>query len=81
MTTVAYLAIMNNFSVLQPTLAEELKKVRASSICLFKSFDDEMLFRNEICYHSSISVLALGFVIVGHKIHHVNIIKKKDTIL
>lgn len=58
-------------------LLEEFKIVREASICLFKSFSDEMLLRTGICFDTTISVLALGFVIVGHQIHHLHIIKER----
>lgn len=58
-------------------LLEEFKTVRASNIYLFKSFSNEMLLRDGICFNTTISVLGLGFVIVGHQIHHFNIIKEK----
>ena len=58
-------------------LLEEFSAVRQSTITLFKSFDNEMLQREGICYNVKISVLALGFVIVGHEIHHSNIIKER----
>ncbi|MFD2938029.1 DinB family protein [Spirosoma flavum] len=58
-------------------LYDEYAVVRKSSIMLFKSFDDEMLLRSGICFQQTISVLALGFVLVGHATHHANIIKER----
>ncbi|WP_080054016.1 DinB family protein [Spirosoma aerolatum] len=58
-------------------LYEEYALVRQSSIALFKSFDNEMLLRTGICFHRTISVVALGFVLVGHAKHHVNIIRER----
>lgn len=58
-------------------LLDELIYVRQSNILLFKSFDDTMLLRSGVCFKVPISVLALGFVIAGHGIHHMKVIKEK----
>ncbi|WP_460910298.1 DinB family protein [Spirosoma areae] len=58
-------------------LYDEYADVRQSSLHLFRSFDDEMLLRSGICFNQTISVLALGFVLVGHTTHHVNIIRER----
>lgn len=58
-------------------LYEEYAVVRQSSIALFRSFDEEMLLRSGICFNQTISALALGFVLVGHVIHHGNIIRER----
>ncbi len=60
-----------------PDLYAEYAAVRQSTIALYKSFDNEMLLRSGICFHQTISVLALGFVIVGHARHHANIIRER----
>lgn len=58
-------------------LIEEFKLVRRSSIVLFKSFTDEMLLRKGICSGIEISVLALGFQLSGHQIHHLKVIRER----
>jgi hypothetical protein len=58
-------------------LLEEFAITRQSNIMLFKSFTDEMLQRTGTCYTVSISPLALGFVLAGHQLHHINIIKER----
>ena len=58
-------------------LLEELKIVKLGSIHLFKSFTEPMLKQEGICFNKTITVGALGFVIAGHQIHHLNIIKEK----
>lgn len=58
-------------------LLAEFAVVRSSNIFLFKSFSNEMQQRSGNCNKVSISVLALGFVLVGHQIHHSNIIKER----
>ncbi|GAB3640709.1 DinB family protein [Spirosoma arcticum] len=58
-------------------LYQEYALNRQSTIALFRSFDDEMLVRSGICFNQTISALAIGFVLVGHSIHHVNIIRER----
>jgi len=55
----------------------ELGSVRRTGILLFNSFDNEMLLRTGMCSGKNISVLAIGFTIAGHMLHHVNVIKEK----
>ncbi|MEI6866035.1 DinB family protein [Flavicella sp.] len=55
-------------------LLEEFKAVRSSTIHLFKNFTKEMFLKEGVCFSVNISVLALGFVIVGHPIHHISVL-------
>lgn len=58
-------------------LLHEFSVVRESTILLFRSFDDEMLLRAGVCYGKRTTVLALGFTIVGHALHHMRILKER----
>ncbi len=58
-------------------LLEELKVVRRSSELLFQSFDEEQLECNGTSSNSPNYVLALGFIIIGHAMHHQKIIKER----
>ncbi|UFH55603.1 DinB family protein [Spirosoma sp. KNUC1025] len=58
-------------------LYDEYAAVRQSSIALYKSFDEDMLLRSGLAFNQTISVLALGFVLVGHATHHANIIRER----
>ena len=58
-------------------LLAEFAAVRRSNILLYRSFTDDMQRRTGICFNTCISVLALGFVLVGHQIHHCNIIRER----
>ncbi|GAA4415504.1 DinB family protein [Nibrella viscosa] len=58
-------------------LLEEFSTVRASSLALYRNFTDEMLHREGICFNKKLSVLALGFVITGHPIHHLKVLKER----
>jgi uncharacterized damage-inducible protein DinB len=62
------------------TLAElmnELRRVRETSIDLYKSFSPEMLDRIGSANNTEISVSALGYVIPGHETHHRTILKTR----
>ncbi len=58
-------------------LAEEFKVVRRSSELLFNSFDEDQLQSNGISSNSPNYVLALGFIVIGHAMHHQKIIKER----
>ena len=58
-------------------IISEYKSVRASSIELFKSFNEEMLLRTGIANGSARSVRAIGYSLAGHEIHHLNVIKER----
>ncbi len=58
-------------------LIDELITVRRATKALFDSFDEQMLQATGISWEYKISVLALGFSIVGHQIHHVKIIEER----
>lgn len=58
-------------------LLEELKTVRRSTILLFGSLPEEALQRTGMASGAKLSVLALGFLIIGHQVHHLNIIRTR----
>lgn len=59
-------------------LAEELLTLRKATIILFRSLDKEnTIEKRGIASGKSISVNALGFIMVGHVLHHINIIKNR----
>jgi hypothetical protein len=58
-------------------LMEEFKVVRKSSEYLFGSFDEEQLNATGISNNHSNYVLAFGFTVIGHSIHHQKIIKER----
>ena len=58
-------------------LLDELKTLRVSVIQLFRSFDKTDMGNSGICFGQRISVTALGFVIIGHQIHHLRIIDER----
>ena len=58
-------------------LVEEFELLRKSSIALFKSFDENMLLSSGTANNDTITVRAIGFIMVGHYNHHINIIKER----
>lgn len=58
-------------------MVEELELVRKSTIVLFKSFDESVLDNLGYASGSNLSVRAAGFIIVGHEIHHMNVVKER----
>ena len=55
----------------------EFSEVRAATISLFKSFSDETLLLSGTANGYNMSVRAIGFVICGHALHHLKIIKER----
>ncbi|MDW7694800.1 DinB family protein [Flammeovirgaceae bacterium SG7u.111] len=58
-------------------IIEEFKELRKASITLFKNSSDEMLMRTGICYNVEISALALGFMLIGHQMHHLQVMEER----
>lgn len=58
-------------------LLDEFDLVRQSTIALYKSFNDDILQQEGFVFKSNISVLALGFTMVGHVIHHMEVIRER----
>ena len=58
-------------------LISELAAVRQSSRELFVSFDEEQLLTSGIVSNYTIDVNALGFVILGHTLHHLKLIRER----
>ena len=60
-----------------PDLLEEFKVVRHSTISLVRGLSEKVWSRKGIANNSEISVSALAYIITGHELHHVKIIKEK----
>lgn len=56
-------------------LIEEYKIVKQATIHLYKSFSEKMLLNIGQANNAPASVRAIGYIISGHEIHHINIIK------
>ena len=58
-------------------LLEDYRAVRKSTISLFKNFTEDMLNQKGTANEKEVSVLALLFIITGHEMHHLKILKEK----
>jgi hypothetical protein len=58
-------------------MIEELTMLRKSTEILFRSFDKAQLDTSGTASGRPMYVLAVGFIIVGHINHHINIIKER----
>ena len=55
----------------------EAEIVRGASILLFQSFDHGMLMRTGTANGNTFSVRALGWIIAGHNLHHLDVINER----
>jgi len=58
-------------------IVDEFVTVRAATLSLYKSFNEEALLETGATSMGQASVLAIGFFICGHGLHHLNIIKQR----
>ena len=58
----------------------EWKTVRQSTNMLFASFNEEDLKQKGTASDSPISVNAIGFIIFGHALHHLHVLKERYSI-
>ena len=58
-------------------LKEEFKIVRKASEWLFGSFDEEQLNEEGVSNNHPNYVLAFGYILVGHPLHHMRIIRER----
>lgn len=59
------------------SLVEEYLSVRSSTLDLFRMFPQVAYDRDGIASERPFSVLAIGFIIAGHEVHHLNVLKDK----
>ena len=58
-------------------LIQELVVVRKSTIGLYSSFNEEVLSDQRKSFEKGYSVLAIAFIVIGHQIHHFNILEER----
>ncbi len=59
------------------SLKEEFVLIRKSTDLLFRSFTEEQLTKKGVVNKNTITVNAICFILFGHNIHHINILKDK----
>jgi hypothetical protein len=62
-------------------LLDELLSVRRATKALYDSFDDDMLRAKGMSWEYELSVVDLAFTIIGHQIHHFNVIGERYSTL
>jgi hypothetical protein len=58
-------------------LIDDFRSVRHSTLCLFGSFTNDMLGRSGIANKGRITVNSIAYVIAGHELHHMAIIRER----
>jgi len=58
-------------------LIAELRAVRLATKAMFDSYNRQILETNCKFYKYEMSVLAIGFSIIGHQLHHFDVIKER----
>lgn len=59
------------------SLVNEYQAVRLATSILFDSFSKEMLLEVGTASNSPVSVRALGLILIGHEIHHCEVIRER----
>lgn len=59
------------------SLLAEYETVRNASISLFETFTSEDLLRLGTASNNSVSVRAIGYILLGHELHHKNVILER----
>lgn len=62
-------------SILQ--IADEMERLRKSTIDMFLSFTPDMLLRKGSANNTVVSVLNLGYIIPGHETHHRTVLQQR----
>ena len=58
-------------------LTEELEAVRRATVLLYEGFGEEDWSRKGIASANPVTVRALAYIIAGHELHHVKILKEQ----
>jgi hypothetical protein len=60
-----------------PDLVADYQTVRAATVALFASFDEDALTRIGTANDQPVSVRALAHMIAGHELHHVGLLRER----
>ncbi|MCB9174395.1 MAG: DinB family protein [Flavobacteriales bacterium] len=58
-------------------ILKEYKAVRKSTLTLFSNFNEKMLNQSGTANGNKLTVLSIAYIISGHELHHLNILKEK----
>lgn len=73
----AYVANSNFNSRSLFDIVHEFSLIRESNLVMFRSFDQQAQARIGMANNTRVSIPALLFMILGHEIHHLNVIREK----
>lgn len=72
-----YVPYSNHANVSLKNLIEEFFLLRQANIKMLESFTDEMWIRTGTASGNPVSVKAAVYVLAGHPLHHINVIKER----
>jgi uncharacterized damage-inducible protein DinB len=72
-----YAALSNAGARSKESLLQELNAVQTATALLFQSFDETQLERTGTANNNPIQVRTIGFITVGHLLHHKNILQER----
>jgi DinB family protein len=72
-----YVAAANTDARAWSDLVAEFEHVRRATILLFQGFNEEAALRTGTASNASVSVRALGYIIAGHELHHMKIVRER----
>ena len=58
-------------------IADEFELVRKSVLAMFRGFDDEIFMRRGTASGFEFTVRAIPFILAGHEIHHIGVLKER----
>ena len=58
-------------------LVEEFSAVRSATLALYRGFSDTEISRSGTASGHRVTVAAIAYVVAGHELHHVNILKER----
>lgn len=73
----AYVAESNAEERTMEDILGEYEAVKGATLALFRSFTDDMFYRNGTASGHNVTVRALAYMIAGHELHHIKIIKER----
>jgi len=56
-------------------LCEEFEHVRRANVLMMRGFDAEAWARRGVASDNEVTVLALAYIIAGHELHHLNVLR------
>ena len=72
-----YVACANFNDRILSSLLEEFASVRKATVQLFRSFGDKEWLRRGTANGYEITALALGYIVAGHELHHVEVLRTR----